>query len=163
MSINVNIYRKIGYKDVYTGMVLRIITEGPGVKSDIEGTVHYKFRGGSGFRDGGVELDNYDRVIFKHAPSSSHILQRADYAKDTTVELYEVIEAIPDEPKGVGAVVRVVNLDHPDKTMEAVKIGQDGSWVWEGTDGVVTWDSITERVLSHGYGYIKVLSEGVEL
>lgn len=163
MSVNVKIYNKIGYGDVYPGMVLRIVTEGPGIKSDVEGTVQSMFRGDKWLGETSSVLADYDRVAFSNDPATSHIAKYPEYSKGTTVELYEVIDATPDEPKGVGAVVRVVNLTYPDRVMEAVKIGQEGLWVWEGTDCVLMWESISECVLSQGYDYIKVLSEGVEL
>ena len=163
MSISLKIYNKIGYTDVYPGMVLRIVTEGPGIKSDVEGVVLSIFQGWRGSSNGGFALDDYGRVSFKNDPATAHVVKCPEYAKDTTVELYEVIDAIPDEPKGVGAVVRVVNPTYPDRSLEAVKTGQDGSWVWEGTDAVMFWDFITRCVLSQGYDYIKVLSKGVEL
>lgn len=159
MSISLKVYNKIGYEDVYPGMVLRIVTEGPGIKSDVEGRVKNVWRFGILLR-----LDSdLPRVSFWGTPNTTHIIEYPSYETDTTVELYEVIDAIPDEPKGVGAVVRVVNLNHPDRTMEAVKTGQDGSWVWESTDWGMMWESISDCVLSQNYDYIKVLSKGVEL
>ena len=163
MSINTKVYRKIGYEEVYPGMGLRIVTEGPGFKSDVEGTVNYMFRGGPGSGRTSFVLSDYDKVTFKHDSSTSHIARLPEYVEDTTVELYEVIDIIPDEPKGVGAVVRVVNLAHPDQTREAVKMGREFSWVWSDNAFITTWDSITSRVLSSDYDYIKVLSKGVEL
>ena len=161
MSINVKVYNKIGYEDVRPGMVLRIVTEGPGIKSDVEGKVKHVW----GWSFGSHIRFNSEppRAYFWGSPNTPHIIAYPEYLKDTTVELYEVIDAIPDEPKGVGAVVRVVNLTYPDRSLEAVKIGQDGSWVWEGTDAAIFWDSISGCVLSQGYDYIKVLSKGVEL
>lgn len=163
MSINVKVYNKIGYEDVRQGMILRIVTEGPGIKSDVEGTVRHVLPGARMEWEAGFVIDDYVRVAFSNDPATSHVIKYPSYAKDTTVELYAVLDAIPDEPKGVGAVVRVVNLTYPDRALEAVKIGQDGSWVWESTDAVMFWDFITECVLSQGYDYIKVLSKGVEL
>lgn len=163
MSINVKVYNKIGYEDVYPGMVLRIVTDGPGIKSDVEGMVLSTFPGGKWGTEESFALADYGRVTLKGDASTSHIAKYPSYAKGTIVELYEVIDAIPDEPKGVGAVVRVVNLTYPDRSLEAVKIGQDGSWVWESNDAVMFWDFITRCVLSLSYDYIKVLSKGVEL
>lgn len=163
MSISTKLYNKIGYEDVYPGMVLRIITEGPDIKSDVEGTVARTFTGGHRYLEGNFVLYDYQKVAFRSDQSTSHVIKYPSYAKEVTIELYEVIDALPDEPKGVGAVVRVVDLTHPDRNMVAVKTGQDGSWVWEGTDAMVTWESIMRCVISHGYGYIKVLSKGVEL
>lgn len=163
MSVSLKVYNKIGYEDVRQGMTLRIVTEGPGIKSDVEGTVKTIFQGWRWGRKSSFTMDGYDRVAFRNDASASHVIKYPSYAKGATVELYEVIDAIPDEPKGVGAVVRVVNLTYPDRALEAVKIGQEGSWVWESTDAVMFWDFITETVLSQGYDYIKVLSEGVEL
>lgn len=163
MSINVKVYNKIGYEDVRQGMTLRIVTEGPGIKSDVEGTVRLVSPWGRVGWEAGFATADYVRVALKNDPATSHVIRYPSYAKGETVELYEVIDAIPEEPKGVGAVVRVVNLTHPNRALEAVKTGQDGSWVWEGTDAVMFWDFITRCVLSQGYDYIKVLSKGVEL
>ena len=163
MSISLKVYNKIGYEDVRQGMTLRIVTEGPRIKSDVEGTVSLVSPGGRVGWESGFATADYVRVALKNDPAMSHVIRYPSYATGTTVELYEVIDAIPDEPKGVGAVVRVVNLTYPDRALEAVKIGQDGSWVWESTDAVMFWDFITECVLSQGYDYIKVLSKGVEL
>lgn len=163
MSINLKVYRKIGYEEVYPGMGLRIVTEGPGFKSDVEGTVNYMFRGGPWFGDTSFVLADYDKVTFKHDRSTSHVAKCPAYVVDTTIELYEVIDTIPDEPTGVGSVVRVVNLAHPDQTREAVKMGREFSWVWSDNAFITTWDSITSRVLSSDYDYIEVLREGIEL
>ena len=162
MSINLKVYNKIGYEDVRQGMTLRIVTEGPGIKSDVEGTVAYLFRGWRLGRGPSFNMDGYDRVVFRDDLAVPHIV-KYPYSTGTAVELYEVIDAIPEEPKGVGAVVRVVNLDHPHRTLEAVKTGPEGSWVLVGAMLGGSWDSLTECVLSQGYDYIKVLSEGVEL
>ena len=163
MSISLKVYNKIDYTGVRQGMALRIVTDGPRIKSDVEGTVSHILP--VGVSDWRVEfaLDGYIRVAFKNDPATSHVIKYPERAKGVTVELYEVIDAIPDEPKGVGAVVRVVNLAHPDQTREAVKMGREFSWVWSDNAFITTWDSITSRVLSLGYDYIEVLSEGVEL
>lgn len=161
MSVNVKVYNKIGYEDVRPGMVLRIVTEGPGIKSDVEGKVQNVW--GWQFGSFARLYSDLPRVSFWGTPNTSHIITYPEYSKDTTVELYEVIDAIPEEPKGAGAVVRVVNLTHPDRNMVAVKTGQEGFWVWEGTDGEMMWDAITRVVLSQNYDYIRVLSKGVEL
>ena len=163
MSISLKLYNKIGYEDVRQGMTLRIVTEGPRVKSDVEGTVSLVSPGGRVGWESGFDTADYVRVALKNDPAMSHVIRYPSYAKVETVELYEVIDAIPDEPKGVGAVVRVVDLTRPDRNMVAAKTGRDGSWVWEGTDAVVAWESIMRCVISHGYDYIKVLSKGVEL
>ena len=161
MSINVKIYNKIGYGDVRSGMVLRIVTEGPAIKSDVEGRV--KTVWGWGFGDISRLYSDLPRVSFWDAPNTSPIIAYPEHSKGTTVELYEVIDAIPDEPKGVGAVVRVVNLTHPDRNMVAVKTGYEGLWAWVGAYPALSWESITGCVISQGYDYIKVLSKGVEL
>ena len=163
MSISLKVYNKIDYTDVRQGMALRIVTDGPRIKSDVEGIVSFIYQGRRWGNGPSFASDGLPRVSFKNDSAASHIVKYPEYGEDTTVELYEVIDAIPDEPKGVGAVVRVVNLTYPDRSLEAVKIGQDGSWVWEGTDAAIFWDSISGCVLSQGYDYIKVLSKGVEL
>ena len=161
MSINVKVYNKIGYEDVRPGMVLRIVTEGPGIKSDVEGKVKHVW----GWSFGSHIRFNSEppRAYFWGSPNTPHIIAYPEYLKDTTVELYEVIDALPDEPTGVGSVVRVVNLAHPDQTREAVKMGREFSWVWSDNAFITTWDSITSHVLSLNYDCIEVLSEGVEL
>ena len=163
MSVSLKVYNKIGYGDVRQGMTLRIVTDGPGIKSDVEGIVSIVSpprRWGSG---PGFATDGLPRVAFRNDSATSHIVKYPEYENGTTVELYEVIDAIPEEPKGVGAVVRVVHFAHSHRTMEAVKTGYEGLWSWVGAYPALSWDDISECVLSHGYDYIKVLSEGVEL
>lgn len=163
MSISLKVYNKIGYEDVRQGMTLRIVTEGDRIKSDVEGIVSITSPGGRLNWESGFVTSDYVRVAFRNDPASSHVIRYPSYAKGVAVELYEVIDAIPEEPKGVGAVVRVVNLAHPDQTREAVKMGREFSWVWSDNAFITTWDSITSRVLSSDYDYIEVLSKGVEL
>lgn len=163
MSISLKVYNKIGYMDVRQGMTLRIVTEGPRIKSDVEGIVSIVSPPRLWGNGPSYATDGLPRVAFRNDSATSHIVKYPEYEKGTTVELYEVIDAIPDEPKGVGAVVHLVNLTYPDRTMVAVKTDREGSWVWESTDAVMFWDFITECVLSQGYDYIKVLSKGVEL
>jgi hypothetical protein len=165
VSISLKVYNKIGYEDVRKGMTLRIITEGPGIKSDVEGTVLSIFQGWRRGSNGGFALDDYGRVSFRSDPATAHVVKCPEYAKDTSVELYEVIDAIPDEPKGVGAVVCVNSLDWRYLSRYAVKTGPNWVWPWSGPWGrsEFNWDSISSMVLDGRYDYIKVLSKGVEL
>ena len=112
---------------------------------------------------GAIWIDDHDRVAFGHDPLTTHTIKYPKYLKNIAVELYEVIDAIPDEPKGVGAVVRVVDLCHPERNMEAVKTWLEAPWIWVSNDVGSTWDSITRCVLSLDYDYIEVLREGVYL
>lgn len=162
MSINLKVYNKIGYEDVHQGMTLRIVTDGPGIKSDVEGTVKTIFQGYLTFPGPVYTRYGYDTVTFRDDPSMTHIVKYPAF-DDKTVELYEVIDAIPDEPKGVGAVVRIVDCTRPGRTMEAVKTGRKTSRAWVGKVAVMSWEEIMSCVLSRGYDYIEVLSEGVEL
>ena len=160
MSIGVKVYNKISPEDVRQGMTLRIVTEGPGIKSDVEGTVDSINQ--AWLSQCGSVIPGHGRVTFRGDPTIPHVIKYHDNVKVMT-ELYEVIDAIPEEPKGVGAVVRIVNLTHPDRDLVAVKAGPETSGVWIGNGVGVSWESISECVLSQGYDYIKVLSEGVEL
>lgn len=162
MSINAKVYKRIGYADVRRGMDIRIVTEGPGIKSDVEGTVDLVNQAWArAWRDGSIIPSN-GTVTFENDPATPHVIQY-HYNPKVSTELYEVIEAIPEEPKGVGAVVRVVNFAHSHRTMEAVKTGYEGLWAWVGAHPALSWEELAECVLSGSYDYIEVLSEGVEL
>ena len=163
MSISLKVYNKIDYTDVRQGMALRIVTDGPRIKSDVEGIVSFIYQGRRWGNGPSFASDGLPRVSFKNDSAASHIVKYPEYGEDTTVELYEVIDAIPDEPKGVGAVVRVVDLCHPERNMEAVKTWLEAPWIWVSNDVGSTWDSITRCVLSLDYDYIEVLREGVYL
>ena len=163
MSISLKVYNKIGYEDVRRGMTLRIVTDGPGIKSDVEGIVSIvsparRWGDGPSFATDGLL-----RVAFRNDSATSHVIKYPECMESATVELYEVIDAIPEEPKGVGAVVRVVNLTHPDENLWAVKTGPENSGAWIRNGVGMSWESLTECVLLQGYDYIKVLRRGVEL
>lgn len=166
MSISTKLYNRVEFEDVRHGMVLRIVAEGEGIKSDIEGRVGDIFEGGKWGREESLALSDYVRVSFLNDTSSSHVIKYPDYSK-SSVELYEVIDAIPDEPKGVGAVVSVSSLDWPHLSRYAVKTSTNWVWTWSltwsGERQEFNWDSISSMVLDGQYDYIKVLSEGVEL
>lgn len=163
MSISLKVYNKIGHEDVRQGMTLRIVTEGPGIKSDVEGIVSIVSPARRWGNGPSFATDGLPRVAFRNDSATSHVIKYPECMESATVELYEVIDAIPDEPKGVGAVVRVVHLTRPYRTMEAVKTGYEGLWAWVGAYPALSWESLTECVLSLSYDYIEVLSKGVEL